>query len=245
MAARARNMPSQMLEQLVTRIQRHSGRNREDCWRLVVQYGVKRSVEYRRWTDAELDEAREQLVNESVQEVARRLNRTPKAIRSKLCRNQLSVRSIRCDLFSVYSLSKLLRVRKAEVLYWIEQKWLAATIGSDGRRNCYFVTPEALQDLYRNHHGALLERGLPNHLLFQAYIDYCFSPRHTDGPQLLDVRRHKRERSYLGKEEPLEDDGEQEDEEQEELEPEEVGTGIRILSRHPLDPGPEELDSGD
>jgi hypothetical protein len=39
-----------------------------------------------------------------------------------------------------------------------------------------------------------LLRRIPNHSLFEAYVQYCFSPKHTTGEQLLEVRRDKRER---------------------------------------------------
>ena len=45
------------------------------------------------------------------------------------------------------------------------------------------------------HHGDVLKRGTPNQALFEAYVQYCFSPKHTVGEQLLDVRRDKRERA--------------------------------------------------
>jgi hypothetical protein len=32
-----------------------------------------------------------------------------------------------------------------------------------------------------------------NQVLFEAYLQYCFSPKHTTGEQLLNVRRDKRE----------------------------------------------------
>jgi hypothetical protein len=34
-----------------------------------------------------------------------------------------------------------------------------------------------------------------NQSLFEAYVQYCHSPKHTVGEQLLDVRRDKRERA--------------------------------------------------
>ena len=40
-----------------------------------------------------------------------------------------------------------------------------------------------------------MKRGLRNMALFEAYFEYCFSPKHTVGEQLLDVRRDKRERA--------------------------------------------------
>jgi len=49
--------------------------------------------------------------------------------------------------------------------------------------------------LYKHHHADVLKRGIPNQALFEAYVQYCFSPKHTVGEQLLDVRRDKRERA--------------------------------------------------
>src|SRR5258707_867189 len=103
MAAQARVLSGNKLEQLVVRIQRHTGRPKEACWRFVIQHGLKGRVEHRRWTESEFDVVREELVKKSVEEVAKKLNRTVDAIRSALRRNQLSVREIRCDLFSVES----------------------------------------------------------------------------------------------------------------------------------------------
>ena len=130
----------------------------------------------------------------SVEEVAKKLNRTPKAIRNMLRRNDLSVRDIRSDLFSVESLASALHVRKTEVVHWIEQHWLEASVDSRGKRRAYIITPEAVTKLYKDHQRDLLKRGLRNQSLFEAYVQYCFSPKHTVGEQLLDVRRDKRER---------------------------------------------------
>jgi hypothetical protein len=67
--------------------------------------------------------------------------------------------------------------------------------GSDSQwGTSYRITPEALSALYKHHLEDLLKRRIPNHSLFEAYIQYCFSPKHTTGEQLLEVRRDKRER---------------------------------------------------
>ena len=194
MAAQAKVLSGSKLEQLVVRLQRHSGRTKEACWRFIIQHGLKGKVDHRRWTEAELETVREELIKRSVEEVAKKLNRTPKAIRNILRRNNLSVREIRCDLFSVDSLATALHVRKTEVLYWIEQNWLEASVESRGKRRAYIITPDAFTKLYKNHQRDLLKRGLRNQSLFEAYVQYCFSPKHTIGEQLLDVRRDKRER---------------------------------------------------
>ena len=195
MAAEAKVLTGNKLEQLVIRIQRHTGRPKETCWRFVIQYGIKQKPDYRRWTDPEFDLVREELVKGTVEQVAKKLNRTPKAVRNMLRRNHLSLRDIRCDLFSVETLATILRVRKSEIVHWIEQGWLEASVGDRGKRHFYIITPEALTKLYKLHQQDLLKRGIRNQALFEAYLQYCFSPKHTIGEQLLDVRRDKRERA--------------------------------------------------
>lgn len=172
--------------------------------------------DHRRWTEDEVKFVREELVKRSIEEVARKVNRTPKAIRNMLRRNDLSLREIRCDLFSVESLASALRVRKAEVVFWIEQGWLRASIACRGKRRSYTITPEALMSLYKQHHGDVLKRGIPNQALFEAYVQYCFAPKHTVGEQLLDVRRDKRERSAYAAALGEETSGDLEEEEGEE-----------------------------
>lgn len=195
LVAHAKVLSGSKLEQLVVRIQRHSGRPKQECWRFVIQHGLKESVDYRRWTEEEIDFVREELVKLSIEEIAKKIDRTPKAIRNMLRRNQLSVREIRCDLLSVESLACALHVRKSEVVFWIEQNWLKATMVTTGRRRFYSITPEALKELYKYHYRELLQRGMRNLALFEAYVEYCFAPKHTVGEQLLEVRRDKRERA--------------------------------------------------
>jgi hypothetical protein len=192
-AAQAKVLSGNKLEQLVVRLQRHSGRPKEACWRFIIQHGMKGRKDHRRWTDAEVETVREELVKRSIEEVAKKIDRTPKAIRNMLRRNRLSLREMRCDLFSVESLASAIHVRKAEVVFWIEQKWLQAAVADQGKRR--IITPEALKDLYRHHRGDLIRRGIRNQSLFEAYVEYCFAPKHTVGEQLLDVRRDKRERT--------------------------------------------------
>ncbi len=51
--------------------------------------------------ESEFETVREEFVKGSIEEVARKVHRTPKAIRNMLRRNHLSLREIRRDLFSV------------------------------------------------------------------------------------------------------------------------------------------------
>jgi hypothetical protein len=182
------------LAQLVRRLQRQTGRPQVECWRFVIKYGIKSEPEYRRWREEELDEARELLTKYSVEEVAKRLHRSPRALWNALHRRKLSVREIRCDCFSAEALAQAIRVRPTEVIHWIELGWLQATVTNKGRRKNYQITPEALAAFYKHHLHDLLKRRIPNHTLFEAYLQYCFSPKHTAGEQLLEVRRDKRER---------------------------------------------------
>ena len=194
LAEQAKVLSGPKLAQLVRRLQRQTGRSDQECWRFVIKYGIKAETDNRRWQPEELDEARELLTKYSVEEVAKRLNRSPRAVWNALHRRQLSVREIRCDCFSVQALANAVRVRPTEVIQWIEQGWLQATVTNHGRRKNYRITPEALAAFYKQHLHDLLKRRIPNHTLFEAYLQYCFSPKHTSGEQLLEVRRDKRER---------------------------------------------------
>lgn len=194
LVAHAKVLSGNKLEQLVVRLQRHTGRPKQECWRFVIQHGLKTSVDHRRWTEEEIDYVREELVKRSVEEIAKKLNRTPRAVRSMLGRHHLGVREIRCDRFSIESLAHALRVRTEEVRYWVQQGWLRAALCSEGKRRAYNISPEALATMYKNHLPQILARGARNQNLFEAYLQYCFSPKHTLGEQLLDVRRDKRER---------------------------------------------------
>ncbi len=119
LAAQAQVLSGIKLDQLVRRLQRQTGQSREACWRFVIQHGLKGRVEYRRWSEEEIEEVREELVKHSVEEVAKKMKRSAKAIRCMLHRNNLTVREIRCDCFSVEALANVLRIRKIEILHWI------------------------------------------------------------------------------------------------------------------------------
>jgi hypothetical protein len=194
-AAQAKVLSGSKLEQLVVRLQRHTGQKRDVCWRFVIQYGLKGRPDHRRWTDEEFETLREGLVKFSLDEMATKLHRTPNAVRNKLEREGFNLREIRCDLFSIESLACAVRVQRTQILSWIEQGWLPATVRKRGQRNHYTITPEALAYLYKNHLQDVLKRGVPNQSLFEAYVQYCQAPKHTVGEQLLTVRRDKRERA--------------------------------------------------
>lgn len=197
LAAQARVLSGEKLIELISRLQRMTGNPKDACWRFIRQHGLRGKHDYRRWTPEEFDQLREELASHSLPIVAKKLGRTEESIRSVLSRNGLSVRSIRCDMFSVESLATALKVSRREVLVWIEQGWLEASSEKQGNRTRYTISPDSLSRLYRNHLPQLIERGLPNRGLFEAYLQYCYVPKHTTGSQLLDVRRDKREREAV------------------------------------------------
>lgn len=216
MAAQASVLSGNKLEELVVRLQRKSGRKKDQCWRFIIQHGLKRQTDHRRWTAQEIDTLREELVQRSIDEVAEKLHRTPQAIRSILRRQSLSLRAIRCDRFSIESLSAALRIQKSEIRFWIDQGWLQALVESRGTRRTYVITPEALNQMFKRHVTDLLARGAPNLSLFEAYVQYCFSPKHTLGTQLLNVRRDKKERASYDASRKTESEGAGDDDEEEE-----------------------------
>jgi hypothetical protein len=178
LAAQARVLSGDKLEQLVVRLQRQTGRSHQDCWRFVIQNGIRGGrLGSRRWTSEEIEMAREGLVKHTVPEIAQKLKRSTRSVRSMLQRNSLRVREIRCDLFSAESLAAALHVPRREVLTWIERGWLQATVSRHRRFNAYRITPEALALAYRNHLADLLKRGIPNQRLFEAYVHYLHSSK--------------------------------------------------------------------
>ena len=110
LAEQARVLSGPKLAQIVRRLQRQTGRSDQECWRFVIKYGIKAETDNRRWHPEELDEARELLTKFSVEEVAKRLNRSPRAVWNALHRRRLSVREIRCDCFSVQALAQAVHV---------------------------------------------------------------------------------------------------------------------------------------
>jgi hypothetical protein len=216
LAVQAQVLSGQKLDQLVRRLQRQTGRTREACWRFVLQFGLKSRDEHRRWTEEELDSLREALSAHTVNETARMLGRSPNAIRCALRRNNLKVRDIRCDCFSVEALARILRIRKSEIHAWIEKEWLQATTQLTGKRRTHVITPEAFRALYTHHLRDLLEqKRIPNVALFEAFYNFCFVPKHTIGTQLLIVRRDKRERAAFAATQDEEDFEEENDESEE------------------------------
>ena len=194
LVVQARVLSGDKLLELLGRLQRMTGQSKDACWRFIRQQGLKRGVSHRRWSNDEFEQLREHLAAHPLSVVAQKLGRSEESIRSILARNGLSVRSIRCDLFSVESLASVLHVGRREVLAWIDRGWLPTSVEIRGKVRYYAITPEGLHHLYRIHLSDLMRRGLPSRTLFEAYLQYCHAPKHTVGNQLLDVRGDKKER---------------------------------------------------
>lgn len=222
MAAQAKALPANKLEQLVNRIQRHTGRPKEACWRLVIQHGLRDRQDHRRWTEAEFDILREELEKRSVDEVAKLINRTPKAVRNVLRRNDLTLDQIRSDQHCLHAVASALHIRKEEVLSWIALKWLRARVVHEGKRTRYVITPEALKALLRHHRDDLIKRGVRNIALFEAYVDFYHVPKHTTGEQTLNVRHDKKEREAFAeakrREGAVDEEGEEDEDFEDDLE---------------------------
>jgi hypothetical protein len=201
LAAQARVLSGEKFEQLVVRLQRQTGRSHQDCWRFVIEQGIKggRFV-YRRRTREEVEPAREGLVKQTVDDIAKKLKRSPRSVRSMLQRHSLRVREIRCDSFSAESLASALRVSRQEVVTWIARGWLQATVSRHPKFNAYTITPEALALAYENHLADLLQRGVPNQRLFEAYIQYLHSSKHSDSDTSPAVGRNWQEMADGGNE---------------------------------------------
>jgi hypothetical protein len=57
-----------------------------------------------------------------------------------------------------------------------------------------------------------MKRGFRNLAFFEAYVEYCFAPKHTLGEHLLAVRRHKEEpAAFVADEDEMARDEEEED----------------------------------
>jgi hypothetical protein len=98
-------------------------------------------------------------------------------------------------LFSVTGLAAAMHVRKAEILFWIEQGWLEAVREDDGKPSSYKISPEALQRCLREHLSDLQKRNIRSANILAVFQQYCYVPKHTVGEQLLQVREAKREQT--------------------------------------------------
>jgi hypothetical protein len=89
-----------------------------------------------------------------------------------------------------------------------------------------------------------MKRGLRNLAVFEAYLEYCFSPKHTVGEQLLDVRRDKRERAAFAAATGNAAGGTEEDDECDDHDPETVSHfRLELVGLNEASIGPDEHES--
>ena len=154
--------------------------------RCVQQKPLRRS-----WTEEEIDQVRELLVANPVEVVARKVGRSTSSVKHLCSRQGIRIKELRCDLFSINSLAAAMHVRKAEIVFWIEQGWLEAVRKDQGRRTCYKISPEALQRCLREHLAELQKRNIRSSTILAVFNQFCYVPKHTVGEQLLQVREAK------------------------------------------------------
>ena len=195
-ATQARVLSGEKLDQLVRRLQRHSGRSRESCWRFVMQTGLKIRDEHRRWTEAEIDALREHIATHTVEETAKMLGRSAKSVRCALHRYDLKIREIRCDWMSIDSLAQYSPCAQGGDPV-LDREGLAGGDNSHARqavelRHHAGSLPGALYAPSQRAHCA---EENPQRGVVRDLQDLCFVPKHTIGTQLLSVRHDKQERA--------------------------------------------------
>ena len=193
-ARQARSLNFLKIEPLIQKLQQTSGRSRRDCVVLIHRCTQQKPMR-RSWTEEEIDQVRELLVANSVEEVARKIGRSPSSVKHLCSRLGIRSRELRCDLFSVTGLASAMHVRKAEILFWIEQGWLEAVREHDRKPSSYKISPEALQRCLREHLSDLQKRNIRSANILAVFQQYCYVPKHTVGEQLLQVREAKREQA--------------------------------------------------
>jgi hypothetical protein len=193
-ARQARSLNFLKIEPLIQKLQQTSGRSRRDCVVLIHRCTQQKPMR-RSWTQGEIDQVRELLVANSVEEVARKIGRSPSSVKHLCSRVGIRSRELRCDLFSLTGLAAAMHVRKTEILVWIERGWLEAIREDDGKPSFYKISPEALQRCLREHLSDLQKRNIRSANILGVFQQYCYVPKHTVGEQLLQVREAKREQA--------------------------------------------------
>jgi hypothetical protein len=194
LAKQARAMNALKLEELVQRLQRHTGRSRRDCLNFVHKCLSSKSRQ-REWSDEEIERARELLATHPVKIVAAKLNRTEDALRMMCKRRGIRTRELQCDLFSITSLASELKIRKEQVRELIAGGFLEASQTKHSDRSTYKIDPEAVSRLLIENLPELERRRVRSSTILQVYERYCYTPKHTTDKQLLQVREAKRERA--------------------------------------------------
>jgi hypothetical protein len=194
LALQARSLNFLKIEPLIQKLQQISGRSRRDCV-ILIHRCVQQKPLRRSWTEEEIDQVRELLVVNPIEVVARKVGRSTSSVKHICSRRGIRIKELRCDLFSINSLAAAMHVRKAEIVFWIDQGWLEVTKEGQGRTVAYLISPEALQRCLREHLQDLQKRNIRSSTILAVFNQFCYVPKHTVGEQLLQVREAKREQA--------------------------------------------------
>ena len=188
LASQARTLTGLKLSQHVRKLQASSGRRKRDCV-LLIHRGLEQDTNRRSWSEDDIERVRELLTVHPIETVAEKIGRSTNAVRCLCKREGFSLRDLKCDLFTIYSLAAVMKVRKAEIVFWIEQQWLEATILEKGTDGPARISPEALQRCLRVHMADIQRRNVKSATILQVMTDYCYVPKHD----VLKVREALRE----------------------------------------------------
>jgi hypothetical protein len=77
-------------------------------------------------------------------------------------------------LFSINSLAAAMHVRKAEIVFWIDQGWLETTKEGQGRTVAYLISPDALQRCLRENLQDLQKRNIRSATILAVFNQFCY-----------------------------------------------------------------------
>ncbi|HTF72142.1 MAG TPA: hypothetical protein VK638_56685 [Edaphobacter sp.] len=72
----------------------------------------------------------------------------------------------------------------------LNRNFIACDIADPALRE---ISPDALQKCLRTHLDELQKRNIRSAAILSVFREYCYTPKHTIGEQLLQVREAKRE----------------------------------------------------
>lgn len=201
LAKRGRGLNELRLQALIDEIQVKTGRRRRECAYFVLRCSSERKQRHR-YSEEEIERARELLAVNPVNEVAQKLGRSKESLLQMCKRQGIRIREVQCDFFTVATLAKAVGVRKTTVKNWIQSGYLKACNGR--------IDPEAVAVLIEKNLADLSLLGHPKAVaLIQLWSQHCYSPKHASGKgdasstasksgrsqnrQLLQVRSAKKE----------------------------------------------------
>jgi len=204
LARSGRGLNELKLQALIDKIQGMTGRRRRDCAYLVIRCCLNGKKHRTRYSEEEIDRARELLAVHSLSVVAEKLGRSTHSLRQMCKREGFRIRELQCDFFTVATLARAAGVRNSTVNNWIQAGDLKT---SKGR-----IDPEAVAALIEKNLPDLTKLGHPKAVaLIQLWGQHCYAPKHASGNgdttstasgsgrpqnrQLLRVREAKKERA--------------------------------------------------